>query len=44
MDLDGFLAEEDCNDLDSLINPGILEVAYNGLNDDCNEATLDDDL
>lgn len=34
----------DCNDLNSLENPGLVEITYNGLNDDCNLATLDDDL
>ena len=34
----------DCNDNDSTINPNNIEQAYNGIDDDCNPATLDDDL
>ena len=34
----------DCDDSDPDINPAASEVVYNGLDDDCNPATLDDDL
>ncbi len=34
----------DCNDSDSDVNPSVSEIIYNGLDDDCNALTLDDDL
>lgn len=34
----------DCNDNNAAINPEADEVPYNGIDDDCNSATLDDDL
>jgi len=43
-DEDGYNSEVDCNDYDSSINPGQVELPYNGLDDDCNIMTLDDDL
>lgn len=43
-DGDGFIAHEDCDDNNGSINPGQTEIPYNGLDDDCNAATLDDDL
>jgi hypothetical protein len=43
-DEDGYLAEVDCNDLDASVNPGVAEVPYDGVDNDCNAATLDDDL
>ena len=44
LDGDGFYSTEDCDDENAMINPGVLEVPYNGLDDDCNPDTLDDDL
>jgi hypothetical protein len=35
---------DDCNDDDASVNPGAVEVPYNGKDDDCNPATKDDDL
>ena len=35
---------EDCDDTNALVNPNQLEVPYNGLDDDCKPATMDDDL
>ncbi len=43
-DADGFYAHEDCDDNNAMINPDQEEVPYNGYDDDCNAATLDDDL
>ena len=37
-------AQGDCNDSNALINPNKTEVSYNGLDDDCNPGTKDDDL
>ena len=44
LDQDGFVLAEDCDDNNIFVNPDLLEVPYNGLDDDCNETTLDDDL
>ena len=37
-------AGPDCDDGNAAVNPGRTEVPYNTLDDDCNAATLDDDL
>lgn len=43
-DLDGWSTDEgDCDDTDSAINPGAAEVYYDGLDNDCDAATADDD-
>ncbi len=43
-DQDGYLSDEDCDDTNALINPGQQEVPYNGIDDDCDPMTLDDDI
>ncbi len=41
-DGDGYMAEiDDCDDTNPAINPGTIEVLYNGIDDDCNELTPD---
>ena len=44
MDQDGFGIADDCDDENSDINPDIAEIPYNGIDDDCDVATFDDDL
>lgn len=39
-----FAFGDDCDDADPLVNPGVVELAYNGLDDDCDPRTPDDDL
>ncbi len=43
-DGDGFELWVDCDDGDAEVNPAVTEIPYNGLDDDCDETTLDDDL
>ncbi len=43
-DGDGFVQSEDCNDFDANVNSAMDEVPYNGIDDDCDASTLDDDL
>ncbi len=44
LDGDGFFADEDCDDNNPNINPAQIEEPYNGIDDDCDALTLDDDL
>ena len=41
VDGDGWRSNADCNDANAAINPGHAEVIGNGIDDDCNPATLD---
>ena len=51
-DLDGLGAhhvglldsDSDCDDADGRVNPGLAEVPYDGVDNDCDPDTLDDDL
>ncbi|MEK7392957.1 MAG: putative metal-binding motif-containing protein, partial [Fibrobacterota bacterium] len=45
VDGDGYTTcNGDCDDTRAGVNPGATETPYNGLNDDCNPLTKDDDL
>ncbi len=43
-DEDGYGEAQDCDDEDASINPGVEEEPYDGVDNDCDEATPDDDL
>lgn len=43
-DGDGFSDIQDCDDNNPNVNPDQTEIPYNGIDDDCNATTLDDDL
>ena len=43
-DQDGYYTNSDCDDTNAAVHPGATEVPYNGLDDDCDASTLDDDL
>lgn len=43
-DGDGYSELEDCNDENSQVHPGAVEVPYDNLDNDCDPVTLDDDL
>ncbi len=44
LDEDGYAADVDCAPDDPDVHPGAAEVPYNGVDDDCDLSTLDDDL
>ncbi len=41
-DKDGFYYDDDCNDSNPSINPSAEEIPYNGIDEDCDEADLED--
>jgi hypothetical protein len=43
-DGDGFNVEEDCDDSNARIHPEQEEIIYDGLDNDCDESTKDDDI
>ena len=43
-DRDGYSTVLDCDDTDPAVNPGATEIPYNGVDDDCDPNTWDDDL
>ena len=45
LDGDGYAGNEgDCDDLSASVNPGAVEIAYDGVDNDCNALTYEDDL
>ena len=44
LDGDGFTSVDDCDDDNANVNPDQEEEPYNGIDDDCNSETPDDDL
>ena len=42
-DNDGYFAHEDCDDDNSLVNPDMVEIPFNLIDDDCDPTTLDND-
>ena len=44
VDGDGYSWSEDCNDNNEWVNPGVEETPYDGVDNDCDETTVDDDL
>ena len=43
-DGDSYNSDTDCDDTNPNVNPGVVEIPYNGLDDDCDSLTPDDDL
>lgn len=43
-DGDGWSVDEDCDDSDAAVNPGADEVPYDGIDNECDPNTADDDL
>ena len=43
-DIENSCSEIDCDDADAAVNPEAAEEAYDGIDNDCNPETLDDDL
>ena len=43
-DEDGVFVWEDCDDMNAAVNMNMEEIPYDGIDNDCNELTLDDDF
>ena len=43
-DGDGVTSDDDCDDLDADVHPGVAEIPYDGVDNDCDPRTPDDDL